>query len=110
MIRKINESVSRKQKELFVKSELSYYTNSESLLEEKIYEEFGLRLLVRRSNENSKMTVYYIVNERESMLYDFAYKKRRRLIGEEQLVVDYIEALLGNIESESESGKAGVKI
>ncbi len=28
------------------------------------------------------------------MLYDFAYKKRRRLVGDEQLVMDYIESLI----------------
>jgi len=37
--------------------------------------------LVKKSNEKEKVTVFYVVNEKESMLYDFAYKKRRRLNG-----------------------------
>lgn len=43
-----------------------------------------------------------MINEKESLLYDFAYKKRRRLVGEEQLVLDYVETLLGLLQQEGE--------
>lgn len=40
------------------------------------------------------------------MLYDFSYKKRRRLVGEEQLVVDYIESLVNGVrDRERENGE-----
>lgn len=40
------------------------------------------------------------------MLYDFAYKKRKRLVGEEQLIVDYLQSLMNEL---SESQPEGVK-
>ena len=60
-------------------------------------------------SSNGKLTAYYLVNERESMLYDFSYKKRRRLIGEEQLVIDYIESLV-NLSSQMEGERTGQEI
>jgi hypothetical protein len=54
-----------------------------------------LKLYVKKTTSSSgKVTAFYLVNERESMLYDFSYKKRRRLVGEEQLVIDFIESLV----------------
>lgn len=100
MITKINKFILKKQKELFLNSELSYFTDAEPLLEERVFGQLGLKLLVKKSNDKDNLTIYYIVNERQSMLYDFAYKKRRRLIGEEQLIVDYIQTIVSNVLNE----------
>lgn len=111
MIAKINKAISKKQKELFVNSELSYFTDTEQLVEERVFEELGLKLLVRKTNnEKDNLTIYYVVNERQSMLYDFAYKKRRRLIGEEQLIVDYIQTIVANVMNDKETINVKVKV
>lgn len=110
MITKINKFISKKQKELFVNSELSYFTDTEPLLEEKVFEQLGLKLMVRKSNEKDNLTIYYVVNERQSMLYDFAYKKRRRLVGEEQLIVDYIQTIVSNLMNDKETVNVKVKV